>query len=298
MSAVIETMQLSKKFGSTEAVDGLTFQVPEGSIFAYLGPNGAGKTTTIKTFMNILEPSSGSATVLGLDSRQLSPARLEQIGYVSENQELPLWMTLEYFLRYCRRFYPGWDPGLCEELLRRLELPPQRKLKHLSRGMRMKAALLSSIVYRPKLLVLDEPFSGLDPLVRDELVETILGIAADHNWTVFVSSHDLAEIENLATHVAYLDRGRIQFSEELTSLQARFRELEITCDQPPPMPSSWPSGWLRPEVSSTMLRFVASDYSEDETPQRVKALFPTCRDIAIRPLALRSIFTNLARSFR
>lgn len=298
MSAVIETIQLSKKFGSTEAVDGLTFQVPEGSIFAYLGPNGAGKTTTIKTFMNIFEPSSGSATVLGLDSRQLSPARLEQIGYVSENQELPLWMTLEYFLRYCRRFYPGWDPELCEDLLRRLELPPERKLKHLSRGMRMKAALLSSIVYRPKLLVLDEPFSGLDPLVRDELVETILGIAADHNWTVFVSSHDLAEIENLATHVAYLDRGRIQFSEELTSLQARFRELEITCDQPPPMPSSWPSGWLRPEVSSTMLRFVASDYSEDETPQRVKALFPTCRDIAIRPLALRSIFTNLARSFR
>lgn len=298
MSAVIETIQLSKKFGSAEGVDGLTFHVPEGSIFAYLGPNGAGKTTTIKTFMNILEPSSGSATVLGLDSRQLNPARLQQIGYVSENQELPLWMTLEYFLRYCQGFYPGWDPGLCEDLLRRLELPLQKKLKHLSRGMRMKAALLSSIVYRPKLLVLDEPFSGLDPLVRDELVEAILGIAADHNWTVFVSSHDLAEIENLATHVAYLDRGRLQFSEELTSLQARFRELEITCDPPPRVPSSWPSAWLRPEVFSTMLRFVASDYSEEETPQRVRALFPTCRDIAIRPLALRSIFTNLERSFR
>ena len=298
MNAVIQTTDLRKTFGSSEAVHGLTLQVPEGSIFAYLGPNGAGKTTTIKMIMNILAPSSGEATVLGLASRRCSPARLQQIGYVSENQEMPGWMSLEYFLRYCQQFYPGWDRSLCDELVRRFDLPRKKKLKQLSRGVRMKAALVSSIAYRPKLLVLDEPFTGLDPLVRDELVEAILGIAADHNWTVFLSSHDLGEIESLATHVAYLDRGRLQFSEELSSLQGRFREVELTCSETPQVPSPWPGEWLRPEVFSTVVRFIVSDFDEDDTSQRVKAMFPNCRDMAVRPLALRSIFTNLARSLR
>ena len=298
MNSVISTARLRKKFRSAEAVLDLNLEVPEASIFGYIGPNGAGKTTTIKTLMNIFEPSSGSATVLGLDSRRLSAARMQQIGYVSENQELPGWMTVEYYLNYCRAFYPNWDVDLCSHLVRRFELPLQQKLKQLSRGMRMKAALVSSIAYRPRLLILDEPFSGLDPLVRDELVEGILEISAEHRWTVFVSSHDLAEIENLVTHVAYLDRGRLQFSEELTSLQDRFREVEVTCDGPAHVPSPWPPGWLKPETSSAVVRFVIADYAEDRSPQQLKAMFPGCRDLAVRPLTLRSIFINLAKSYR
>ncbi|HWT83059.1 MAG TPA: ATP-binding cassette domain-containing protein, partial [Candidatus Methylomirabilis sp.] len=118
MSSVISTLHLSKKFLSSEAVLDLNLEVPGGSIFGYLGPNGAGKTTTIKTLMNIFVPSSGYATVLGLDSRRLSPERLQQIGYVSENQELPGWMTVEYYLDYCRAFYPGWDAALCDALVK------------------------------------------------------------------------------------------------------------------------------------------------------------------------------------
>jgi ABC-2 type transport system ATP-binding protein len=298
MSSVISTVHLSKKFLSSEAVLDLNLEVPGGSIFGYLGPNGAGKTTTIKTIMNIFVPSSGSATVLGLDSRRLSPARLQQIGYVSENQELPEWMSVDYYLDYCRAFYPSWDTDLCAALVKQFDLPHKQSLNQLSRGMRMKAALVSAIAYRPQLLILDEPFSGLDPLVRDELVEGILAISADHRWTVFVSSHDLAEIENLVTHVAYLDRGRLQFSEELVSLQDRFREVEVTCDGPAHAPASWPEAWLKPETSSAVIRFVVTDYAEDRTPQQVRSLFPACRDLSVQPMSLRSIFISLAKARR
>jgi ABC-2 type transport system ATP-binding protein len=298
MNSAISTAHLTKKFASAEAFHDLTFEVPEASIFGYLGPNGAGKTTTIKTLMNIFVASSGSATVLGLDSRRLSPERLQKIGYVSENQELPGWMTVDYYLEYCRGFYPTWDPALCDSLLKQFDLPRKQKLKQLSRGMRMKAALISSIAYRPQLLVLDEPFSGLDPLVRDELVEGILAISADHRWTVFVSSHDLAEIENLVTHVAYIDRGHLEFSEELASLQERFREIEVTCDGPVLPPSPWPTAWLKPETSNAVVRFVVTDYAEEKTPQQIRAMFPACRDLSIQPMSLRSIFVTLAKSRR
>jgi ABC-2 type transport system ATP-binding protein len=298
MNSAISTAHLTKKFASAEAFHDLTFEVPEASIFGYLGPNGAGKTTTIKTLMNIFVASSGSATVLGLDSRQLSVERLQKIGYVSENQELPGWMSVDYYLEYCRGFYPTWDPALCDSLLKQFDLPRKQKLKQLSRGMRMKAALISSIAYRPQLLVLDEPFSGLDPLVRDELVEGILAISADHRWTVFVSSHDLAEIENLVTHVAYIDRGHLEFSEELTSLQERFREIEVTCDGEAQPPSPWPQAWLKPETSSAVVRFVVTDYAEGTTPQQIRTMFPACRDLSIQPMSLRSIFVTLAKSRR
>jgi len=182
--------------------------------------------------------------------------------------------------------------------VKQFDLPRKQGLKQLSRGMRMKAALVSAIAYRPQLLILDEPFTGLDPLVRDELVEGILGISADHGWTVFVSSHDLAEIENLVTHVAYLDRGRLQFSEELVSLQDHFREVEVTSDGPAQAPSSWPEAWLKPETSGAVVRFVVTDYAEDRTPQQVRSMFPACRDLSIQPMSLRSIFISMAKERR
>ena len=185
---IIETHQLTHRYGRTEAVHDLTLAVPAGSIFALLGPNGAGKTTTIKLLMNLLRPTRGSATVLGVDSKKLGERERAQIGYVSENQELPSWMTVRQLLDYCRPFYPTWDVALEKKLLTQFDLPPERKLKQLSRGMLMKAALLSSLAYRPKLLVLDEPFSGLDPVVRDDVVRGILETSEVGGWTVLVSS--------------------------------------------------------------------------------------------------------------
>ena len=210
-----------KRFGRSTVVDHLNLDVPEGSIYGLVGPNGAGKTTTIKMLMNILQPSEGRAEVLGTDSRHLGPRDFERIGYVSENQEMPDWMTVGYFMAYLKPFYPTWDDARASELLRQFDLPLDRKLKHLSRGMWMKTALASSLAYRPPLLILDEPFTGLDPLVRDELIEGVLDAA--EGATILVSSHDLAEIETFASHIGYLDRGRLQFSEEMTSSRRGFR---------------------------------------------------------------------------
>src|SRR5439155_6106589 len=163
-------------------------------------PNGAGKTTTIKLLMNLVRPTRGSARVLDVDSRHLGPRHLQRIGYVSENQRLPEWMTLADLLAYCRPFYPTWDAALCRKLQSDLNVPLNVRLRTMSRGTRMKAALLVSLAYRPELIVLDEPFSGLDPLVRDELGRALRELAAAHQSqpkTIFISSHDVEELERL-----------------------------------------------------------------------------------------------------
>ncbi len=292
--SLVETNDLSKRFRGTQALDRLNLDVPEGSVFALIGSNGAGKTTAIKILMNIHQPTSGSAIALGVDSRKISPRELQQIGYVSENQELPEWMTVGYFMAYLKPFYPTWDDARATELLRQFELPLDRKLKHLSRGMKMKAALASSLAYRPKLIVLDEPFSGLDPLVRDEFIEGLLESASES--TILISSHDLGEIESFASHVAYLEKGRLQFSEEMTALSARFREIEVTFNDAPATPATWPATWMRPETSASMLRFVDSQFDETRTLAEVRTLFGEPRNISINAMPLRSIFVTLAKS--
>jgi len=175
---VIETIKLSRRFRRLDAVHHLDLSVTEGSIHAFLGPNGAGKTTTIRMLLNIIPPSSGEATVLGTKSRKLAQRDFEKIGYVSENQKLPLWMTVAQLMNYLRPLYPTWDNPFAEKLLKDFDLPLGQKLKHLSRGMRMKTALVGALAFRPRLLVLDEPFSGLDPLVREEFLEGIIELTA------------------------------------------------------------------------------------------------------------------------
>jgi len=171
MNSALSFDHLSRKYRKVEAIQDLTFDVQRGSLYALLGPNGAGKTTTIHTFMNLIEPSSGCATVLGVDSRFLGPAELSQIGYVSENQKLPSWMTVEGLLAFCKPLYPGWDDDLCCKLIKKFDLPINRKITALSRGMRIKAVMIAALAYRPSLLVMDEPFSGLDVSAREEIIE-------------------------------------------------------------------------------------------------------------------------------
>ena len=230
MNGIIHTEMLTKRFRRVSALNGLDLSVPAGAVYAFVGPNGAGKTTAIKILMNIIRPTAGRASVLGLDSRKIFGRAFTSIGYASENQQLPGWMRVGAFLNYLRHFYPTWDLTLEAQLVKKFDLPIDRKLRHLSRGMRMKAALASGLAFRPKLVVLDEPFSGLDPLVRDELSHAL---QRPPETTVFISSHDLAEVESFATHVGYLETGRLRFSEEMASLSARFREVELILEIPP-----------------------------------------------------------------
>jgi len=296
MNPTIQTDSLAKSFGRTDVLRGIDLAVPEGAIYALVGANGAGKTTIIKLLMNILPPGTGSARVLGITSRKLAGAAFNRIGYVSENQELPDAMTVGELLDYMRPFYPTWDRGLEQQLVRQFDLPLGRKLKHLSRGMRMKAAFASSLAYRPRLIVLDEPFTGLDPLVRDELIEGLLERAPE--TTIFLSSHDLAEIESFASHVGYLEEGRMLFSEEMAVLSDRFREVTITLAAPTPLPPNLPPAWLLPETVDCVLRFVHSEYQGDATARELAAIFASARDISAEPMPLRSIFLAIAKSGR
>jgi len=291
---IIETHQLCRKYGRTDALRGLDLSVPAGNIFALIGANGAGKTTAIKVLMNLLEPTSGDARVLGVDSPKLGPRERQQIGYVSENQKLPDWMTVRQLLDYCRPFYPTWDRELEARLLREFELPPHRKLKHLSRGMGMKAALLSSLAYRPKLLVLDEPFSGLDPLVRDEFIRGILEVSQQSEWTIFISSHDINEVEQLADWVGLIDNGRMDFAEPIETLQARFRRIEVTLPGNEAGLSAPPASWLAAEREGNFVRIIESRFSDASLEQYRRERFAGA-EVAVKPMTLREIFVALAR---
>jgi ABC-2 type transport system ATP-binding protein len=298
MNNAITTENLTRQYGRTVAVNGLTFAVPQGSIYAFLGPNGAGKTTTIKMLLNLLPPNGGSASLLGVDTRRLGPAELAQIGYVSENQQLPEWMTVSQLVAFCRPLYPTWNEALSDKLLRSFDLPTDRPLKTLSRGMKMKAALLISLAYRPRLLVLDEPFTGLDALVRDEVIAGMLEVTEQEQWTVFISSHDIDEVQRLADWVGVIDSGRVHVSESTASLQGRFRRLDAVLPAPTKLPVRLPDGWLTPDLTPHHVSIVDSGYRAGDSERQLAAVFPGAESVTASEMTLREIFLAFARTFR
>ena len=326
----IQTNALAKGYRGTQALHPLTLTVPRGAVFALVGHNGAGKTTLIKLLMNMIHPSSGSATILDKDTTTLNGDDFTRIAYASENQELPDWMTVGQFLSYLKGFYPQWDDAA---LVQQLDLPLDRKLKHLSRGMLMKAALASILAFKPSIILLDEPFSGLDPLVRDELIEALMSrvnprsLAANEAFfgqtaaetretpradssrpTILISSHDLAEVESFATHIGFLHKGHLLFAEEMSSITARFRE--VTLMLPPPAPGETsatltqaaapPESWLLLEKTATAARFVHIHADTEPVAAQIASVFPTIvpPTIQIVPMTLRGIFLALAKSGR
>jgi ABC-2 type transport system ATP-binding protein len=301
IAPAIETHGLSKTFGHNEALAPLDLVVPRGTVFALVGHNGAGKTTLIKLLLNILRPTNGVATVLGQSSDSLTGESFTRIGYVSENQELPDWMTVQAMMDYLRPFYRTWDAA---NLLADLDLPPDRKLKQLSRGMRMKATLASVLAFRPPLIVMDEPFSGLDPLVRDDLIKALLDrmndefeANPDSGTTILISSHDLAEVESFATHVAFLHRGKLLFAESMATLTARFREVTVTLDPSIGHRSfTPPASWLLPESTQSVYRFTYTNADAGGLEQQVQSLLTNATAIQAEPMTLRTIFLALAKS--
>ena len=294
MEAVIQTEGLTRRFGRTDAVRGLTLEVPRGSIFAFLGPNGAGKTTTIQMLMNILDPTRGSARVLGTPSAALGPAELARIGYVSESQTLPGWMTVEQLAAFCRPLYATWDDVFCSKLLDDFRLPPGEKIRNLSRGMKVKTALACSLAYRPSLLVLDEPFSGLDPVVREELIRGVLEWTDREGWSIFVSSQDVDEVERLADRVGFLESGELVTAEPIEQLQARFRRVEVVLADEGSAAAALPAGVLEVGRAGRTLRYVDTRYSDGASEAAVASLFPAAV-ARFEPMSLRDIFVALAR---
>ncbi|HTM02908.1 MAG TPA: ABC transporter ATP-binding protein [Vicinamibacterales bacterium] len=297
MEPVIAANNLSCRYRRTEAVRDLTFAVEPGTIFGLLGPNGAGKTTTIRALMNILRPSAGEVRVLGVNSRRLGAKELVEIGYVSENQQLPSWMTVRDLLAFCKPMYPTWDDGFAAKLVTDFDLPLNVRIARLSRGMRVKAALITALAYRPKLLVMDEPFSGLDPVVRDDLVRGVLERVGDGQWTVLLSSHDLDEVERLVDAIAFLDNGGLVLTEPLITLMSHFRRVEVTLPDGAAAAEAADPAWIGRSAAGRVVQFVHSAYTGPGSDLEIGARYPGAR-VDVDPMTLRDIFLAVARHTR
>jgi ABC-2 type transport system ATP-binding protein len=222
---VIDISGLTRRFGATTALASVSLSMPRGAVYGLVGVNGAGKTTLIKHILGLLRADSGSVRVFGLDPVAEPVAVLSRIGYLSEENDIPGWMRVDELMRYSSAFYPAWDEAYAEELRQAFALDPAAKVKTLSRGQKARAGLLIALAYRPELLVLDEPSSGLDPIVRRDILGAVIRTIADEGRTVLFSSHLLEEVEQVADHVTIIHQGTIVLSAPLDVIRQSHRSL-------------------------------------------------------------------------
>jgi ABC-2 type transport system ATP-binding protein len=226
----VEVSRLSRAFGPKRALDDVSLNVRRGRVFGLVGANGAGKTTLIRHLLGRLKAESGSVRVFGFDPVTEPVAVLSRIGYLSENRDLPAWMRVDELIRYTAAFYPKWDDAYAEQLRKQFGLDERAKIKNLSRGENAKAGLLLALAYRPELLLLDEPSSGLDPVVRRDILEAIIRTVADEGRTVIFSSHLLEEVERVADDVAMIFHGKVALSGALDEVKEAHHRLILRFD--------------------------------------------------------------------
>ena len=227
----IEIEGLKLAYGRDRILKGVDLQVPEGSIFGFLGRNGAGKTTTIKLLLGLLKPNEGFCRIEGIDSQKDSISVRRIVGYMAEDQQMYGWMRIEQIVKWVASFYPGWDDKFTNKLLDMLQLPRKSKVKTLSKGQNSRLALLLALGHRPKVVILDDPTLGLDPIARKEFLRYVIGILQTKGVTVFFSSHLLYEIEPVADHIAILDKGVIIKSGRTFDLRESVKKLVLNTSQ-------------------------------------------------------------------
>jgi len=242
-------------------VDGLELAIPYGRVYGFLGRNGAGKTTTIKMLLGLLSPTCGNISVLGLDPRKQAKAIKLQVGYVAENQRMYGWMKVKEILKFTAGFYSTWDKELVQESIERFELDPEAKVKSLSQGQRMRLALVLALAHNPRLLILDDPTMGLDPISRKEFLNDIISSLREGGRTIFFSTHLLAEIERVADSVAIIDRGKLKVAGEIDFLKSTTKGIRLTFADSPPKQISV-EGLLRVQTNGRDCVITVKDFSE------------------------------------
>ncbi len=259
----IETEGLTKKFGPQLAVDNLDLRIPTGSVFGFLGRNGAGQTTTIKMLLGLISPNSGSVRVLGMNPKKDSRAIKLKVGYVAENQSMYGWMKVKEITKFTSGFYPEWDFDIAASFCEKFELKPSARIKNLSKGQQMRLALTLALASRPRLLILDDPTMGLDPITRKEFLNDIVLAIQEEGRTVFFSTHILGELERVADHIAIIDRGRLKVAGAIDSLKASIRTIRLTFENAPPE-SIEIEGLLRAQYNGRDCLVTVTDFSEDK----------------------------------
>lgn len=229
---VVEVNNLSRSFGKTNALDCVDFKAIRGKVYGLVGANGAGKTTLIKHLLGLLRAKSGSVRIFGEDPVRNPQGVLKRIGYLSEDRDIPDWMSIDELMRYTSAYHSGWDQSYAAELLNTFSLDSAKKIKTLSRGMRAQVALISAVAHRPDLLILDEPSSGLDAVVRKDILNAVVRTISEEGRTVIFSSHLLEEVERLSDHVTMIHQGKITLDSSLEFINKNHHWSSISFLEP------------------------------------------------------------------
>jgi ABC-2 type transport system ATP-binding protein len=292
---IIETNQLTKSFRGQPALRGLDLQVPAGSIFGFLGRNGAGKTTTIKTLMGLLRSDGGTARVFGnaVTDADRSIEIRRRIGFVTEDKELYPYMTVEQIVRFTRPFFPKWRDDLEQRYLKMFELPPEKKIPELSKGMRSKLMLLLAISRGAELLILDEPTDGLDPAATEDVLRELVAIAASEGTTMFFSSHQLSEVELIADYIGIIDQGKMIVAGSLDDMKAQYQRLQVVFADSVQIPAHWVDGVEYVRQEGRVVSILAS-HNVDAIIEQARSLPGTA--VESFPVTLKEIFLEHVRT--
>jgi ABC-2 type transport system ATP-binding protein len=291
----IEAVELRKSFTGHEALCGLNLNVPRGSVFGFLGRNGAGKTTTIRILMGLAKADRGEARIFGIAPGDDNSGALlrRRIGFVPEDKELYPYMTVEQVIGFSRPFFPHWRDDLESRYLNAFDLPPKKKIPDLSKGMRSKLMLLLAIARGSELLVLDEPTDGLDPVMAEELLRELIRLSASDGTTIFFSSHQLAEVEQIADRITIINQGRSIVSGELEDLKRQYQRIKVVFADGIPAAIPWAQGADRIRKEGRMVSILSGQNSEEIMAQ-ARALPGTSVDTY--PVTLKELFLELMRA--
>jgi ABC-2 type transport system ATP-binding protein len=293
MDYAIETRDLTKRFGAIGAVTALNMRVGRNQITGFLGRNGAGKSTTIKMLLGMTHPTSGTGTLLGrsiTDPRQNMEAR-RSVAYCGEDKQLYAYMTVQQLMRFTASFYPDWRSEVATRLLDQYQLPLDRKVRALSKGMRTKLALLLALARRPSLLILDEPTEGLDPVSIEQLLETLVGLPGE-GATVFFSSHQISEVERIADRVCIIDRGRLAADLSLDEIRQDHRRITLGFAHQPPEHVFEMPGVQHIKTSGRQVVLLAS-HGTEAIVEWARSRDAVAVDVA--PVSLRELFLETVR---
>jgi ABC-2 type transport system ATP-binding protein len=227
---IIEIKKMSKNYGSGKGIFDITLNIPKGKVFGLLGRNGAGKTTLLKSLVGLIIPETGTCEIMGLDFIDKNYEILKKTGYVDEHKNLYDWMSVKEIIEFTANFYETWDDEYVESMLNEFKIPKNQKIGNLSKGERAEISLLLSLGFSPELLILDEPASGLDIIVRDEFLDKFIQFACKSGTSIVISSHILEDVERMCDEVAFIEAGRVLYQTEMENLRIQYKKYLLEND--------------------------------------------------------------------
>jgi len=282
---------LTKDYGGTKVVDGLTINIQKGQFLGLIGANGAGKSTTLRMLVGMLDPSGGSANVLGTSIDKISHETLKRIGYVPDSLQIYRWMTVGQAIKFCKGLNPRWDDSTCQSLLQLFSLDSKKKVKSLSKGMLGKLNLLLAISICPEVLILDEPMSGLDPIAREEFLDGVLKSLSDRKCTVILSSHSIEDVQRMSDSIAILHQGKLLLHEETDVILEQTRRVQFAIEDPQKLPKIDGLIWS----SLDHREFVGSVRVTDSLQIEKLKYNQNIRNLTVSPIGLEEIYKDYVK---